>query len=194
MDNIFEKYKNLNIDGSVIGLNKEDNGDYFCTPVGAGIIGWDNGIHYCFIDGFGDMVFCVNPETCCDYHVYPIANNFTDFIRLILTAGGTNTLQQIIWWTKAMYNSFVNSPDEIRWKNSPQVQSVLNEISDKLDLSPLENPFDYVKNIQKDFDYGKIVFSNEYYDTIGLPRPDGTLPQENDHGVDFAAVEFVFNI
>ena len=82
----------------------------FCTPIGAEIIGWDNGIHYCFIEGFGDMVFCVNPETCCDYFVYPIARNFCDFLGLILATGGTNTLQQIIWWDKKMFDDFVNHP------------------------------------------------------------------------------------
>lgn len=88
------------------GLGEET--PHFCTPIGAEIIGWDNGIHYCFIKGFGDMVFCVNPETCCAYHVYPIACNFRDFLGLILATGNTNTLQQIICWNKKMFDDFVN--------------------------------------------------------------------------------------
>ena len=50
--------------------------------------------------------FCVNPETCCDCFVYPIARNFCDFLGLILATGGTNTLQQIIWWDKKMQSKF----------------------------------------------------------------------------------------
>jgi hypothetical protein len=84
MNPLYEKYKNLKIDGSWIGLEAGTQTPCFCTPIGAEIIGWDNGIHYCFIKGFGDMVFCVNPETCCDYNVYPIARNFCDFLGLIL--------------------------------------------------------------------------------------------------------------
>ena len=93
-------YENLKIYGKWIGLEPGTETPYFCTLVGAEIIGWDHGIHYCFIKGFGDMVFCVNPEICYDYHVYPIARNFLDFLGLILATGNTNILQQIIWWDK----------------------------------------------------------------------------------------------
>ena len=65
MENIFDKFKKLNLDTSPIGLSIELREPFFCTPIGAQIIGWDNGIHYCFIEGFKEIVFCVNPETCC---------------------------------------------------------------------------------------------------------------------------------
>ena len=73
MENIFDKFKKLNLDTSPIGLSIELREPFFCTPIGAQIIGWDNGIHYCFIKGFKEIVFCVNPETCCNYYVYPLA-------------------------------------------------------------------------------------------------------------------------
>ena len=190
MKNLYKKYKKLKIDGSIIGLAAEDNSDYFCTPIGAEIIGWDNGIHYCFIEGFEDTVFCVNPETCCDYYVYPIAKNFNDFLGLILTVGSTNTLQQIIWWDKGMYDSFVNSPEEQQFRANPKLTAAINEISNELKIIPIDNPFEYVKALQHHFPYGQIRFSNDYYDTLGLERPDGTQAPEN--GFEFAAVEFRF--
>lgn len=61
MENIFDKFKKLNLDTSPIGLSIELREPFFCTPIGAQIIGWDNGIHYCFIKGFKEIVFCVNP-------------------------------------------------------------------------------------------------------------------------------------
>lgn len=51
MENIFDKFKKLNLDTSPIGLSIELREPFFCTPIGAQIIGWDNGIHYCFIKG-----------------------------------------------------------------------------------------------------------------------------------------------
>ena len=66
MENMFDKFKQLNLDTSPIGLSVELREPFFCTPIGAQIIGWDNGKHYCFIEGFKEIVFCVNPETCCD--------------------------------------------------------------------------------------------------------------------------------
>ena len=92
MENIFDKFKKLNLDTSPIGLSIELREPFFCTPIGAQIIGWDNGIHYCFIKGFKEIVFCVNPETCCNYYVYPLAKDFTDFLRLLLSLKTTNAM------------------------------------------------------------------------------------------------------
>ena len=187
MDLLYEKYKNLKIDGSWIGLEAGAQTPYFCTPIGAEIIGWDNGIHYCFIKGFGDMVFCVNPETCCDYNVYPIARNFCDFLGLILATGNTNTLQQIIWWDKKRFEDFVNSPEEQEYRVRPEVQGVLSTIRKGIDIAPIDTLFEYIKDLQSNFPYEQIPFTNEYYDTLGIERPDGTEPEEN--GFEFRAVE-----
>ena len=187
MNLLYEKYKNLKIDGSWIGLEAGAQTPYFCTPIGAEIIGWDNGIHYCFIKGFGDMVFCVNPETCCDYNVYPIARNFCDFLGLILATGNTNTLQQIIWWDKKRFEDFVNSPEEQEYRVRPEVQGVLSTIRKGIDITPIDTLFEYIKDLQSNFPYEQIPFTNEYYDTLGIERPDGTEPEEN--GFEFRAVE-----
>ena len=188
MDLLYEKYKNLKIDGSWIGLEAGAQTPYFCTPIGAEIIGWNNGIHYCFIKGFGDMVFCVNPETCCDYNVYPIARNFCDFLGLILATGNTNTLQQIIWWDKKRFEDFVNSPEEQEYRVRPEVQGVLSTIRKGIDIAPIDTLFEYIKDLQSNFPYEQIPFTNEYYDTLGIERPDGTEPEEN--GFEFRTVEF----
>lgn len=187
MNLLYERYKNLKIDGSWIGLEAGSLTPYFCTPIGAEIIGWDNGIHYCFIKGFGDMVFCVNPETCCDYNVYPIARNFCDFLGLILSTGNTNTLQQIILWDKKRFEDFVNSPEEQEYRVRPEVKGVLHTIRKGLDVAPIDTPFEYIKDLQSNFPYEQIPFTNEYYDTLGIERPDGTEPEEN--GL-FRTVEF----
>ena len=188
MNLLYEKYKNLKIDGSWIGLEAGAQTPYFCTPIGAEIIGWDNGIHYCFIKGFGDMVFCVNPEPCCDYNVYPIARNFCDFLGLILATGNTNTLQQIIWWDKKRFEDFVNSTEEQEYRVRPEVQGVLSTIRKGIDIAPIDTLFEYIKDLQSNFPYEQIPFTNEYYDTLGIERPDGTEPEGN--GFEFRTVEF----
>ena len=137
------------------------------------------------------MVFCVNPETCCDYCVYPIARNFRDFLGLILAAGNTNTLQQIIWWDKKMFDNFVNSPEEQEYQSRPEVKSVLDTICKEMDIVVMDTPFVYVKDLQSNFPYEQIQFTNEYYDTLGMERPDGTEPEEN--GFEFKTVEFKFD-
>lgn len=94
---MYEKYCQLEIDGRWIGLEKSDMCmEYFCTLINAMVIGWENSIHYCFIKGYRDMVFAVNPETCVDKYVYPLAGNFKEFLRLILACGSTTAVEQII--------------------------------------------------------------------------------------------------
>ncbi len=171
---MYEKYCQLDIDGRWIGLEKtEMNIEYFCTPVDARIIGWENSIHYCFIRGYSDMVFAVNPETCVDRYVYPLAMNFTDFLRLILSCGSTTALEQIIGWSKEQFESFVVSGDNAI---CPQQQKVLDTIRTSLKLKSMDKPFEYVKAVQAQYAncHCEIPYSNEYYDTLGLTRPDGT--------------------
>ena len=179
MQDLYQRYRKLKIDGSYIGLEKgEEDGGYFCTPKGAKIIGWDNGIHYCFIDGFEEIIFCVNPDTCCEYYVYPLAKNFKDFIGLILTTKNTNVMQQVILWDKAIYEEFINDPENIEYINSKKVLTALDKLR-TLEVDEIEDPFEYIKNLQREFDYDKIEFTNEYYDTLGLERPDGSECEYN---------------
>ena len=176
MDILCEKYRELRLDGSLIGLERADGPAYFCTPVGAEVIGWDNGIHYCFIRGLGDTVFCVNPETCCEHYVYPIARSFRDFLGLILAVGNTNTLQQIILWDKEAYKAFVNSPHERDNLRKSEVRSALGTLRRGTGVEPIDYPFEYVKALQSDFPYEKIPFSDEYYEVLGLERPGAAAP------------------
>ena len=173
MDDIFEKYKKLNIDGRWIGLEAGGNDPCFCTPIGAETFGWDNGIHFCFIDGFGETVFAVDPEYYGGHLVFPLARNFGDFLRLILAAKNTCQIEQIIWWDKKTYEEQLNEPSNVEYANCPETRKSLDAIAG-LGITPMENPFEYVKEIQKDFPYDKIQYTNEYYDTLGLERPDGT--------------------
>ena len=85
METLFDQYKELNINGSLICLEQvEDIYSYFCYPTNAKAIGFEGSIMYCFIEPYGEMVFACNPDTCADVFVYPLARTFEDFMRLIL--------------------------------------------------------------------------------------------------------------
>lgn len=72
----------------------------------------------------------------------------------------------------------------------PEQKNVLDRIKDDLKLAPMEKTYEYVKAVQEQHDDSKIKFSNDYYDTLGLERPDGS---ENDvQYVEFATVAFTF--
>lgn len=173
---MYEKYCQLEIDGRWIGLEKSDMCmEYFCTPLDATVIGWENSIHYCFIKGYRDMVFAVNPESCVESYVYPLAANFKDFLRLILACGSTTAVEQIIGWSKEQFEEFLHSDDN---KIFPEQAEVLKIVTEELRIQPMEEPYEYVKAIQEQFDGRKIKYSNEYYDVLGLKRPDGSEREE----------------
>ena len=96
-------------------------------------------------------------------------------------------MQQIIWWDKKRFEDFVNSTEEQEYRVRPEVQGVLSTIRKGIDITPIDTPFEYVKDLQSNFPYEQIPFTNEYYDTLGIERPAGTEPEEN--GFEFRAVE-----
>ncbi len=114
----------------------------------------------------------MNPETCCDYYVYPLAKNFTDFLRLLISLKTTNAIQQVVRMDKEAFENFMNDPDEVRYTSSEPVQSILQNISSNLEIEPIENPFDYIKKLQKDFPYKKIKFTDGFYNVTGLTQQE----------------------
>ena len=175
---IYEKYCQLEIDGRWIGLEKNEMCvEYFCTPINATVIGWENSIHYCFIKGYRDMVFAVNQESCVDKYVYPLAMNFKDFLRMILACGSTTAVEQIIGWSKEQFEDFLHSDDN---KVFPEQAEILKIVAEKLKLQPMEDVYvyEYVIEVQAQFDDRKIKYSNEYYDVLGLERPDGSESEQ----------------
>lgn len=163
---MYRKFCDLNINLSSVGLIPGDTkGGYFCTPKGTKVIGWAgvDGIHYCFIKGMGDMVFAVDPMSTPGNYVHPLARNFEDFLRLIITCGDLAAVQQIHAWDKETFDMFL--------KDNPvtkEQQALLDFMKEKLSLTPMEEPFYAVKTLQSAFDYDTIPFKREYYEGIPL--------------------------
>ncbi len=177
---LYELYKNLSVDKSYIGLAQGDTeGGYFCTPKGTYVIGWEgaDGIHFGFIDGFDEMVFAINPSSGAEdtngmaLFVYPLAEDFKTFLRLVLVGNGVTSIEQIVWFTKEQFLEHLKNdcPDNVDFKSKRQ--AVLSTICSELSLTPLENPYEYVKKLQSDFDYSKLKFTDEYYDILGVDKP-----------------------
>lgn len=169
MKNTFEIFKSLPIDKGLLSLQDVDHIDnpYFCYPVNATPIGYEGSILYCFLPEYGEMVFAANPESCADKYVYPLAENFSDFMRLVLACGTANPVEQIVWMNKDNFQQHLQEELVLITQEQKAVLSVLTE---KLGITPMENPFDYVKAVQGSFDDSKIRFGDEYYDVLGIER------------------------
>ena len=81
MDKTYEKFLRSGMDLAAVGIEcRRENTQYFCTPKGASVFGWagTDGIHFCFIRGFGGMVFSVNPMNESQRYVHPLAKDFIE--------------------------------------------------------------------------------------------------------------------
>lgn len=148
---------------------------YFCTPKGAKVLGCAgvDGIHYCTIRGFGEMIFAVSPMNIGDY-VHPIARNFEDLLRLLLSCTDMAALEQCYAWDEEQYNAFL-----MDYPATPEQQAVLDAIRAKTSLEPMDDAFHYVKQLQAAFDLSSIPYTEDYYDEDMNPAaPKETSPWE----------------
>ena len=93
----YQKFLRYGISLAPLGIETGgQNVLYFCTPKGASLIGYAgvDGIHFCFIRGFGEMVFAVSPMNTAPDFVHPLAKDFSDFLRLLLACGNAAAPEQ----------------------------------------------------------------------------------------------------
>ena len=154
----YEEFARLGVPLAPLGLGEPDGVEYFCTPRGARIIGRAgvDGIHCCFVQGFGEMVFTVSPMNAGDY-VHPAAANFEDFLRLLLACGGFAAIEQAHAWDEERFRAFL-------MEDAPEGErlAALGELRQKTGLEPMPEPFRYIKELQAGFDYSSIPYSEEF--------------------------------
>ena len=170
----YQKFKKLKIDFSAIEFEQAGSDDkYFCTPIGARIIGRAgvDGIHYCTVRGQGEMVFAVNPSNEVGKNVFPIANTFDELLSLLLACGSMAAIEQAHMWDEEQFEEFVaeNQP-------TPAQLAVFDVLRDKLGITPMEEPFAYLRRLQERYDYGMLHFPEEYYENLNALAYDDRPP------------------
>ena len=170
----YQKFLRKNIDLSPLSvMRQEDNDPYFCTPKGASIFGWAgvDGIHFCFVRGFGETVFAVSPMNGGKDCVHVIARDFSDFLRLLLATGDSAALEQAWQWDEAQFDAFLaeNPPTD-------EQKAVLSQISTVFSLTPMARPWQYLRELQASFDLSKLKFTEDFYD----PEMNGDAPEQKE--------------
>lgn len=169
----YKEFLKQGIDLAPLGLEQRDQDEtYFCTPKGAKIIGWAgvDGIHYCFIHGFGTMVFAVTPMNVAPHYVHPLAQNFSDFLRLLLSCGGAAALDQAWQWDEEGFSAFLAGHPPTQ-----EQQAVLTQIAQQTGLSPMENPWEYLHQLHVNFDASNIIYTEDFFD----PDMNPDAPNQN---------------
>lgn len=171
---IYERIKELNIDLTPLGLLMREDGElYYCTPTEANVFGWAgvDGIHYCTIPKFGEMIFAVSPMNYGDC-VHPIAENFAALFALLLSCKSMDVLEQCYAWDREQYDAY-EQDSEI----TEEQKVVLRQLQDKLKIQPIDDVFSYVKTLQEEFDYSEIPYSEDYYDLDKNPNAPVNLKE-----------------
>ena len=164
--NYLNSYFRSKLDLSHIGLQRgEKESGYFCTPVLSKVIGWAgvDGIHFCTTKGFEEMIFAVSPANCPGEYVHPVARNFEDFLRLLLACNDTAAIEQCWFMDREVFEDFVacNPPTE-------EGQKCLDAIQKKYKVTPMDDPFGYIHELQDGFDYDSLQFPPEYYELVDV--------------------------
>ena len=134
---------------------------YFCTPKGARIFARSgvDGIHFCFVRGFGETVFAVSPMNGRENCVHPVAKSFRDFLRLLLALHDAAAIEQAWQWNAAQLEEF-----EQKHPSSDEQLAALDKLVFTFHLRPMAEPWKYIHTVQSGFDYGKLRFSEDYYE------------------------------
>lgn len=146
---------------------------YFCTPLDAYVFAstGGDGVHFCTIpDHFGDMVFVVEPIPLDEIHVRPVAENFIDFIRVLLAVRFTGILLDIPLRSEAEFREGLQIFREQH--ETEEHTERLRHLAAYYGVTPMDDPYTYVRNLQNDFDYDLIPFSDDYYESCGIPNPN----------------------
>lgn len=145
----YQRYARLPIRFAALGLERgSEKSSYFCTPKGARVIGWAgvDGIHFCFVPGYGDAVFAVNPMAAGNY-VQIVSRNFEDFLRLLLACGGSAAIEQAGDWSRERFEEFV-ADDKAE---DPARRDALAAIAG-LGVQPMDDPYGYLMTVRQEMD------------------------------------------
>ena len=175
MGRFYQKFLRAGISLAPLGVTRDPEASpCFCTPRGARLIGWAgvDGVHYCFVRGYGEMVFAVSPMNAAPDYVHPLARDFSDFLRLLLACGPADALEQAWQWSEAQFDAYLreNPP-------TPAQRAVQDELAHRFALAPMERPYDYLRQVRAGFDPQGLKYNEEYYDPTLNPGAPAAAPE-----------------
>lgn len=179
---LYYKFRNSSLDTAPLGISTgSDTSTNVYTPSGARIIGWaqDSLIHFCQVEGFGGMVFVVDPNAPPGDCVHPVAQSLGDFIGLILSCKHTAPIANAYRWSKSRFLQTVESirPDY-------RYRSILRALENTYHPVSITDQYEYIRQIQQTFDYASLPLHPDYFEWCPI-RP-GNLKWEVGFGTGFS--------
>lgn len=159
---LYRKFRNSSLDTSPLGIfTGPDESNSVYTPAGARILAWATGaqVHFCQIEGFGDLVFAVDPAAPPGDCVQPIANNLLDFIGLIIGCRDASLVYHAYRWSRSLFTERVSAV-----KPTMKMRSVMRALENTYHPNIPSDPYGYMIGIQQSFDYSSLPLHPDYYE------------------------------
>lgn len=180
--NLYQKFRISSLDISLLGLfTGPDTSNSVYTPTGARIIAWlkEDGAHFCQIEGFGGMVFAVDPNATPGDCIHPVAANMADFLGLLCACRDAGILLNAYRWSSRRFDEKVAAVVKNMRRNA-----VLRSIANTYKVTDIADPYGYIAKIQDSFDYSALPLHPDYYEWCPI-RP-GALKWDVGFGTGFA--------
>lgn len=178
---LYRKFRNSSLDTAPLGLlsGEEVSASAF-TPSGARVVAWCVGSdsHFCQVEGFGEMVFAVDPNAPPGDCVHPVAATLADFIGLLAVCRHADLILNAYRWSNTLFEKHMTAITL-----SYKTRSVLRALENTYHPPKLSDPHGYITGLQKDFDYTTLPLHPSYFEWCPI-RP-GALRWDVGFGTGF---------
>lgn len=141
---------------SVLALESElglhlcaDSIELPCLPIGSRVICSCEDYIFCFLEGYQYTVFGVRLKKSGTVEFCPLAYDFRDFIRLILSCGSAAVVAELGF-------RCLESSDSDYVEIGSKGTARLFALADRLGIAPLDNPHCYIMTVTRVIDFSRI--------------------------------------
>lgn len=123
---------------------------------------------YLKIKEFDEMIFMMEYHPDDDRHVHPLAKNIEDFVRLLLASHRIAILSEVPYQAREQITKRLS---RVLTEESEERTAAFRMLAETFHLTPMEDPYGYVRALNDTFDFSKIRYSDDYYEQFDVPNP-----------------------
>ncbi len=176
------KFRESCLDTSPLGFyTGPAKSDSVYTPTGGRVLAWCGmkGIHLCQVEGFGGMVFAVDPAAPPGDCIHPIAKSIPDLMGLVIACGHISLILGAYRWGRDYFAAL-----QAQIQPDFKTRSVLRALENTYRPPEIADPYGYIAELQHAFDYTSLPLHKDYFEWCPI-RP-GALRWDVGLGTSFS--------
>lgn len=179
---LYQKFRRSSLDITPLGLvTGADKSDSVYTPARARIVAWsrDLSCHFCQVEGFGGMVFAVDPSAPPGDCVHPVAKDMADLIGLLYACADASLIARAYRLSSYLFEAQRGSI-----RRDARMKAVLRALQNNFHPPVIDDPYGYITAVQQGFAYETLPLRADYFEWCPI-RP-GRLRWDVGFGTGFA--------